>query len=572
MSNKKKIEIALKKLILENESEFVAMLSGEWGIGKTYFWNELKDKHLKEKKVVYISLFGLNSLDEIKNEVIFTLSKYTKSLNKYRDKIQGMKGGSLKGDDMGLSIGGAVINATLSLFSTTDFKDIVICFDDFERLSDSVALKDVMGLISQFKEQKKCKIIMILNEEELDKLADIDGKKHNKIFALYKEKIIDYNFYYKPSFDDLFSIVKEDIEYFKTEWFEGFFQTISLHNLRIMKQIIFQLNYFKFIEAYHLDDKVLKEFVDITLNIFIFYAKSNYSYQQLLELQEYLRNKLIQDEDKLDKVDEYEEKSLFYTYFEYSENKEAIEAIIYEFIENYTFEEERLKLLLTQNNLNLEYYIVKDNLRVLGDKIQLDFQCSLVKCSNEIYSILCKYKEEIIAILSIDNFHFYMSLIKEHIEIEENFENNIIKEYIKKQPERRRIHFNTYEHFITKYYSSLIPYLKEQNTHNLMKDIDIKKVSELLDKVDSGWNPSDCFILNNLDSVKYKNYIIESSDFFYTVIEFILRHNTTQDFAQSVKAIKKVLLELRSQNKDYAWKIDRIIKHKNIKLDEECID
>jgi len=315
MSNKNKIEITLKKLILKEQKEFVAMISGEWGIGKTHFWNDFNEKHLKnKKKVVYISLFGLNSLDEIKNEVIFQLSKYTKNLNKYRDRIKSLKGGSLKVDDMGLSIGGAVINATLSLFSTTDFKDIIICFDDFERLSDSVSLKDVMGLISQFKEQKKCKIVMILNEEELDKLSDIDGKKHNEIFALYKEKIIDYNFFFKPSFEELFTVIKEDIEYFNPEWVEAFFQKSDLYNLRIMKQVIFQLNHFEFIKAYHLDDRVLQEFVEIALNIFIFYAESNYSYLQFLELDKYSRGKSswAQLENKQSFNSEYEEKLKMY--------------------------------------------------------------------------------------------------------------------------------------------------------------------------------------------------------------------------------------------------------------------
>ena len=68
MTNKKQIEKSLKSVILDDAREFVAMLSGEWGIGKTYFWKEFSDKYLKDKDVVYISLFGKNSLADIETE------------------------------------------------------------------------------------------------------------------------------------------------------------------------------------------------------------------------------------------------------------------------------------------------------------------------------------------------------------------------------------------------------------------------------------------------------------------------------------------------------------------------
>ena len=567
MSNKNKIEITLKKLILKEKREFVAMISGEWGIGKTHFWNEFKDKNLQnKKKVVYISLFGLNSLDEIKNEVIFQLSKYTKTLNKYRDRIKSLKGGSLKVDDIGLSIGGAVINATLSLFSTTDFEDIVICFDDFERLSSSVSLKDVMGLISQFKEQKKCKIVMILNEAELDKLSDIDGKKHNEIFALYKEKIIDYNFFFKPSFEELFAVVKEDVKYFNSEWVEVFFQKADLQNLRIMKQVIFQLNHFKFIKAYHLDDRVLQEFVEIALNIFIFYAKSSSSYEEFLKLQEYSIEKLYKKDINI--IEDYENKLDMYMETSYYKNKNDIEAIVYEFIENYMFEKEKLQLLLTQNNLNLEYYQIQDKLSKIIDKMDFDFQSNLIECSSEIYTILNELRDSITSILNIDNFYFYISKIKEHIKIDDDFEDNIIKKYLKEQPERVNRHRDTYELFITKFYPYLLEYLKEQDTLKLMENLEATEIISLFQKVDSAWSPSDCFILGNLDHITYKNNIIEYPIFFKELINFIQRHYYTNDFSEAVKNIKTALIELHNQNKDYDWRIKRMFNNQRVSWDE----
>jgi len=83
MSNKQQIEDTLKKLILDDDREFVAMLSGEWGMGKTYFWQKFTKNHLKDKDVVYISLFGKNSLADIETEILTKLYKYNKSIKKY---------------------------------------------------------------------------------------------------------------------------------------------------------------------------------------------------------------------------------------------------------------------------------------------------------------------------------------------------------------------------------------------------------------------------------------------------------------------------------------------------------
>ena len=344
MSNKTKIEEALHDLIMKEDREFVAMLSGEWGIGKTYFWKEFKDKYLKTKDVVYISLFGKNSLQDIEAEIVTKLSKYTKGLKKYTKHLDTVS--NLGSKAMGLPIN-VSMGSILSLFSPNDFKNIIICFDDFERLSEKTSLKDVMGLISQFKEQKECKVIMILNEKELNKLSSIDGKKHDEIFSLYKEKIVDYNFHYNPSQEELFEAIKKDIEEIKfcnTKTIYDFFKKINLTNIRIMKQSLYLLNNFSFIRKYTLDDKVINEFVEIALNLFIFKAKSNYTYSDFKEMGEYEFEKTLQlhSKDEVFEVNKRHDKFSNYYYTPnnqisstyYSQNKDVIEKIVYSFLDS----------------------------------------------------------------------------------------------------------------------------------------------------------------------------------------------------------------------------------------------
>lgn len=55
------------------------LINGAWGIGKTYF---LRNKYLSNKEHIYISLFGLNSIEEVKVEIYSKLNKVLNFLKK----------------------------------------------------------------------------------------------------------------------------------------------------------------------------------------------------------------------------------------------------------------------------------------------------------------------------------------------------------------------------------------------------------------------------------------------------------------------------------------------------------
>ncbi|WP_180079508.1 MULTISPECIES: hypothetical protein [unclassified Acinetobacter] len=63
-------------------------------------------------------------------------------------------------------------------------KDAIICFDDFERMSNKLDIKDVMGLANQLKLERNCQVVLILDEDK----AEGENKKK---YAEYKEKLID---------------------------------------------------------------------------------------------------------------------------------------------------------------------------------------------------------------------------------------------------------------------------------------------------------------------------------------------------------------------------------------------
>ena len=73
------VEIIKKEIarFLNCETPEVMAIKGKWGTGKTYTWNEFlkesqQNKKIKLKTYSYVSLFGINSLDDFKYAIFET--------------------------------------------------------------------------------------------------------------------------------------------------------------------------------------------------------------------------------------------------------------------------------------------------------------------------------------------------------------------------------------------------------------------------------------------------------------------------------------------------------------------
>jgi len=561
MSNRQQIEDALKRLIFDDDREFVTMLSGEWGIGKTYFWDQFKKENLKDKHVVYVSLFGKNSLKDIETSIILELSKYaknTKRFQKHLDKI-GEWGSKALGMPFDVSIG-----SLLSLFTPTDFKNIIISFDDFERLSYKVPIKDVMGLISQFKEQKKCKIVMIFNEGEL-------SKSHQKIFTKNKEKIVDYTFYYQPSQKELFEAIEEGVTKVTIcdkETIYNFFRKIELKNIRIMKQALSQLKHFNFIKDQSFDKRVINEFVEIALNLFVFKAKSNYIYKEFSDMQDYLSSTISNENKKKDNP--HEENKLHYHDLPYFYSKEELETIIYTYIDSHIIAQDKLLNLLQEYNSYVNKDDIRDEIFNLYNKARFDFSSNLSEIAKEIFVLLEGNKVAIPYRFEPINFEQYLNFITEHNNslISQGFRDDFIKLYIDFQPNMQG--YLNYKHFVKDYYPHLVQYIDDAIQEETRRLININDLQVRLKKFSShtSYNNQDIQLLNSLSASIYKQHIQESEEFYNEVTAF-LSADTPNELKQTNLNIKQALRELKNENGDNDWRITQLLKETNIKLENE---
>lgn len=207
-------------LVREQISAFLASpdpsvlcIRGNWGTGKTYTWQAVlqvaaaKSETLTTDKYAYVSLFGLNTVDQVKQEIV------TQTIG--RDRI----GKPFSPDDVG-----SIYNEGVSLFkknaapiaklwesyyaaamsvATALIRDRLVCIDDLERKGEQLRSADILGLISQLKEDRKCKVVLLLNDEQLEDRSE---------FESYLEKVVDINVRFAPTPAESAEIALEGVE------------------------------------------------------------------------------------------------------------------------------------------------------------------------------------------------------------------------------------------------------------------------------------------------------------------------------------------------------------------------
>ena len=179
-------------------TDYAIMINGEWGSGKTYFWNNKIRKKIdtmklngKQYTTIYMSLYGISNLEEISKKIFMeTTQLMDKNLRRYMDANgqttipEYAKTGIDMANLFGISQNEEKVN--YGEFFSTD--DKVLCFDDLERANVDVI--DILGYINNFVEHDHIKTIIICNEKELStklKSSNLEMKTFIATYMLDKQ-------------------------------------------------------------------------------------------------------------------------------------------------------------------------------------------------------------------------------------------------------------------------------------------------------------------------------------------------------------------------------------------------
>ena len=184
--------------IRSDYTDYAIMINGEWGSGKTYFWNNKIKKKIESMQLngkryttIYMSLYGISNLEEISKKIfIETTQLMDKNLRKFMESTgqDTIPEYAKTGIDMANFFGVTQNDNKLDYgeFFATD--DKVLCFDDLERANVDVI--DILGYINNFVEHDHIKTIIICNEKELStklKSSNIEMKTFIATYLLDKQ-------------------------------------------------------------------------------------------------------------------------------------------------------------------------------------------------------------------------------------------------------------------------------------------------------------------------------------------------------------------------------------------------
>lgn len=236
------IEIIKQQIgrFLVSEAPEVMAIKGAWGVGKTYAWNKYLAGARNQKKIAlgkysYVSLFGINSLNDLKFSIFENL--VDKNLIGRKPTVESFKANS---SELLKTFG----RKSLPLVSTSAsphhyqpmldslaflaLEKTIICIDDFERKGKRIEAQDILGLITQLKEQKKCKVVLILNDESLCEDSSID-------YIKLREKVIDTEIRFAPTAEDCIEIALNDGKIARL--LAENIAKLKINNIRIIKKI-----------------------------------------------------------------------------------------------------------------------------------------------------------------------------------------------------------------------------------------------------------------------------------------------------------------------------------------------
>ena len=206
--------INVVKDYLTRETNNALLITGKWGVGKTYFFNNILSGKIEKTTIkgdanstytpIRVSLFGVANIADIGRRIFTELFprlekgiKIGKGIAKLLLSIPITK--ALIPDKIPELISEfEADNETKNNMINSMTNRIVICFDDLERVSKDFPIENLIGYINNLTENYDLKALIIGNTDEIE----------SEIFKKIKEKLIGVEIEFdnddiKPVFDNI---------------------------------------------------------------------------------------------------------------------------------------------------------------------------------------------------------------------------------------------------------------------------------------------------------------------------------------------------------------------------------
>lgn len=228
---------------LRSSSPEVLCISGRWGVGKTYSWQtflrgEEAAGRLGIERYAYVSLFGLNNLRELRSAIVEnTVVVVGKASLPDASSLHGM----LREGERFVRRSRPALEVAAGFFRMKDAGDALyraafltvrgqmICFDDLERAGKALEMRDVLGLASMLREQRGCKVVLLLNKEQTE-------QKQAEELDRQLEKVVDTFLIFEPTSEEAAAIAINGEDPVAVA-LRGRLVALDVTNMRVMKKV-----------------------------------------------------------------------------------------------------------------------------------------------------------------------------------------------------------------------------------------------------------------------------------------------------------------------------------------------
>ncbi|TMW71180.1 P-loop NTPase fold protein [Alteribacter natronophilus] len=165
------LEDTIMDYLKKDNVNFALLIKGEWGSGKTHFWNKVLKKkiayELGEDRINYVSLYGISNIESLKRDV------YGKYIS-----LKGFSEQRIKRKEAGIAAVKSLAQGVTNYYGVSsneiefdyekliNIDETIFCIDDFERTQ--LPTTEVMGFLNNLVEHSGVKMIILANENEIE--------------------------------------------------------------------------------------------------------------------------------------------------------------------------------------------------------------------------------------------------------------------------------------------------------------------------------------------------------------------------------------------------------------------
>ena len=528
----------IQKFISSSEPEAMS-ISGAWGSGKTYTWKKLCKKYKKYfalKKYSYVSLFGINSIESLKTAIFQEMIEPNSietgpSIQSFSKNVKSSvfsiaKNTSIKTKNIQFSGLGQILSDASFLY----VKEAIICIDNLERRESNLSLKDILGLVDQLKEERRCKIILISNDDQFNEEDRADFQK-------LMEKVLDSRLRFSLTPKEAAEIVLTKATVI-SEQLKELITRLNLKNIRIIQKIERLMKPFEafFLEKNDID--VVKALHPLVLFTTCFYDNTNKypSINYLIHVRKPLTAKEIRNEEKEKNV-EWETLLDNYGYF----LTRRVEHAIAIGVANDYFDKKLFNFIISQikqenayNKRENAYNKVQQELDDVWKFVHHDFDNTDNEAINKLENVFYKFKE-IISAYQVDEILCFFKKL-EYLKQADSILENYISIIEKDETSVRTLRIQLHKIKDTSLSQELRRIMHEKQTNKNLHEI----LDGVVERKISFTKEEDLKKLAHASVEEYYNYLKKlSGDKLHLAIDFLLEKKSIYSKAEKHEINRK---------------------------------